>query len=192
MLNAKYFQKLRAGMLAYAEQRREVIKNAGDAEHLAKRAIFALQRGNIAEAGKYLPQAEHLLQSLARKFRATLKLLDEGSYRAAQEEYAEARLFAQFLANAPFGPITGLTIAPDIYLAGLCDVPGELARYATRAATEGNVAEVERSYQAAEAAVGELLAMNLTGYHRQKLDQAKQALYRLQQLVYETRQQASG
>jgi hypothetical protein len=37
----------------------------------------------------------------------------------------------------------------------------------------------------AEEIVHEMVDMNLTGYNRQKFDQAKQALQKLQQVVYE-------
>ena len=44
MLNKKYFRKVREELLSYAEKRRDVIKVAGDAQHLAKKDIFELQR----------------------------------------------------------------------------------------------------------------------------------------------------
>jgi uncharacterized ubiquitin-like protein YukD len=37
----------------------------------------------------------------------------------------------------------------------------------------------------AEDIIGEMVTMDLTGYNRQKFDQAKQSLHKLQQVIYE-------
>jgi predicted translin family RNA/ssDNA-binding protein len=67
----------------------------------------------------------------------------------------------------------------------LADVPGELLRYAIKSATEKKFDLVKKCFTAAEEIIGEMVDMNLTGYNRQKFDQAKQALHKLQQVVYE-------
>ncbi len=185
MLSKKYFAKLRTELLSYAEKRREVIKVAGDAQHHAKRAIFALQRGGVKDAKESLDAAEMLLLTLRKKFNKDQALFDEGSFRAALEEYTEAFLFRQFLDGSQLGEIDILPIDSDIYIGGLADVPGEIVRYAMKSATERNFAEVKRAYGVAEEIIGEMITMDLTGYNRQKFDQAKQALGKLQQIVYE-------
>ena len=63
--------------------------------------------------------------------------------------------------------------------------PGELYRYAIKSATEKNFKAVKKCYDAAAEIIGELVDMDLTGYNRQKFDQAKQALHKLEQVVYE-------
>ncbi len=185
MLNKKYFQQVRTDLLSYAEKRRDVIKSAGDAQHHAKRAIFALQRDSTADADESLTAAKELLAGLVKKYKNDSRIIEEGSYRAALEEFIEATLFQQFLAKKDLGEIKGLPIDSDAFIAGLADVPGEIVRYATKSATERNFNMVQYCYQVAEAIIGELLDMDLTGYNRQKFDQAKQALHKLQQIVYE-------
>lgn len=185
MLNKKYFQKVRTDLLAYAEKRREVIKLAGDAQHRAKRAIFALQRDSGAGAALALTEAGELLEGLYKKYKSEPGIFDEGAYRAALEEFVEACLFRQFLEGKELGEIKGLPIDSDLFIAGLSDVPGEILRYAIKSATERNFSVVKKCHQAAEAIVGELVDMDLTGYNRQKFDQAKQALHKLEQIVYE-------
>lgn len=185
MLNKKYFQTLRTDLLGYAEKRREVIKSAGDAQHHAKRAIFALQRDGVREAGESLAQAEALLTGLIKKHKNDPRITDEGSFKAALEEFVEATLFKQFLDKIDISEIKGLPIDSDQYIAGLADVPGEIVRYATKAATERNFEMVKHCYTVAEEIIGEMIDMDLTGYNRQKFDQAKQALNKLQQIVYE-------
>jgi predicted translin family RNA/ssDNA-binding protein len=185
MLDKKYFVKIRQQLLAYAEQRREMIKLSGDAQHLAKRAIFALQRDNTKEGEEGLAKAKEILLALNKKFAKVDKIFNEGSYKASLEEYVEAYIFNQFLQGKPIGKIAGIEVEENIYIGGLADVPGELVRYAIKSATERKFDIVKKCYQSAEEIVGVLIDMDLTGYNRQKFDQAKQALSKLQQVVYE-------
>ncbi len=185
MIDPKYFSKVREELLAYAEKRREVIKMTGDAQHQSKRAIFALQRDDKDEAKKCLDEAAKLLATVNKKFQKDQRLFNEGSYRAGLEEFAEAALFNQFLQGKSIGEIKGFKIDPDLYISGLADVPGEILRYAIKSATERNFLMVKKCYDVAEKIISEMVDMDLTGYNRQKFDQAKGALNKLQQVVYE-------
>lgn len=185
MINKKYFKEVREDLLDYAEKRREVIKVAGDAQHLAKKVIFALQRDNNKEAEEGLEKAKSLLQDLLKRFKNDEELFDEGSFKAALEEYIEAALFKQFVDGKELGQIKDIPVDADAYIGGLCDVPGEILRYAIKSATERKFDLVKKCYDTSEAVINELIDMDLTGYNRQKFDQAKQALHKLQQIVYE-------
>lgn len=185
MLDKKFFTKIRHDLLAYAEKRREVIKSCGDAQHLAKRAIFALQRDNKEEAEKSLVEAERLLSALSKKHQKDTRVFDEGSFKAALEEFVEATLFHQFLQGKTLSEFKGLVIDSDAYIGGLADVPGELLRYAIKSATERNFDMAKKCFEMAEDIIGEMVTMDLTGYNRQKFDQAKQSLHKLQQVIYE-------
>ncbi len=185
MLDKKYFQEVRKELLNYALKRREVIKFAGDAQFLAKKTIFSLQGGNLVESKKILAESKKIILELNKKFKATAELFDEGSFKAALEEYVEAELFLSFVENKKITKIKDLKIDSNIYIGGLCDVPGEILRFAIKSATERNISEVKRCYAWAEEIINEMVDMNLTGYNRQKFDQAKQALNKLQQVVYE-------
>ncbi len=185
MLDKKYLAKVRADLLTYAEKRREVIKASGDAQHLAKKAIFAWQRGEGAEARDCLKKAEAILLELAKKHGKDERVFDEGSYHAVLEEFAEARLFSQFVNKENITKISEFEVDSDTYIGGLSDVVGEIYRFAVKSATEKDFAEVERCYKMAEDIVAEMVDMNLTGYNRQKFDQAKQALQKLEQVRYE-------
>lgn len=185
MLDKKYLQSVRQDLLGYAIKRRDVIKVAGDAQQMAKKAIFAMQRDDKAVAGQLLKTAADLLIGLNKKYKTEKDLFTEGSYRAAIEEFTEAILFHQYLAGQTIGKLKGFDIDSDTLVGGLCDLPGELLRYAIKSATERNFAEAKKCFAAAEEIIAELVDMDLTGYNRQKFDQAKQALNKLQQVVYE-------
>ncbi|TAN32693.1 hypothetical protein EPN28_04195 [Patescibacteria group bacterium] len=185
MLNKKYFQKVRGDLLNYAGVHREVIKICGDAQHLAKKAIFAMQRDGGKDADKLLEQARALLAGLQKKHAKDSRVFDEGAYKAAMEEFAEAALFSEYLRGEEMGEIKNLNVSSESFVGGLCDVPGELLRYAIKSATEKDFKKVKKCFDAADAVLRELMDMDLTGYNRQKFDQAKQAWYKLEQVAYE-------
>jgi len=185
MLNKPYFQKIRQELLSYADKRREVIKVAGDTQQHSKKAIFALQRDDVSEAKRHLEEAKSLLAALLKQYRSDTALFDEGAFKAALEEYGEATLFHAFHEGKTMDKIKDFDVSADAFVSALCDVPGELYRYAIKSATEKKFKEVKRCYEVAEEIIGELVDMDLTGYNRNKFDQAKQALHKLEQVVYE-------
>ncbi len=184
-LDNKYTEKMKQHFLSYASVRRDVIKLSDDALHLAKRAIFAMHRDDMKEADIKLKESETLLAKLQADAKKDPRVTDEGAYRAAVEEYVESMLFLQFLKTGNIGKITSLAIDPESYVAGLCDVPGELYRYAIKAATEKDIAMVKKCADMGQEIAGALIEFNLTSYLRNKFDQAKQAVQKLEQVVYE-------
>ena len=183
MLDKKYLEKARNGIHDYSLVRRDVIKYSGDALHHAKRAIFAMHRDNMKEAEKKMKESEKLLKNLIKKYKKTI--VREGSFRAGVEEYVEAVLFHQFLTVGKIGKINSIPIDPEVYIAGLADVPGELYRYAIKAATNKDVNMVEKCAEAGQEIIGELIEFNLTSYLRNKFDQAKSARNKLELVRYE-------
>ena len=114
-------------------------------------------------------------------------MTDEGSFRAALEEYVEARLYRDFLNGKELGPIevANIEVPSDIFLGGLCDMIGELQRKQVRLATDGNIEGVRAMRDLAEDVVGALLEMDLTGYLRNKFDQVKNSFRRSEEVLYE-------
>ena len=185
MLDKKYFAKLRSVLLNYAEKRRELIKLSGDAQQKAKKSIFAFQRDDADGGHATLKESLAMLNTAAGIINSDERLSGEGSYRAALEEYIEADLFRQCVSGGEIGQAEGVEVEPDLYISGLCDVPGELYRYAIHSATAKKFDRVALCHELAEEIIAELVDMDLTGYNRQKFDQAKQALQKLEQVVYE-------
>ena len=185
MLSKTYIEKIKKEYLDYAEKRRDIIKFSGDALHSSKRAIFAMHRGEGKEAEMKLAEAEKILKKLNKDFAGQSEFFDEGSYRAALEEYVEAKLFCEFVATGKMSEIKTVPVDSDGFLAGICDVPGELYRYAVNSATNRNFDTVGKCKVAAEEIIGELMEFDLTSYLRNKFDQAKGALNKIEQIVYE-------
>ncbi|TSC83882.1 MAG: translin [Parcubacteria group bacterium Gr01-1014_13] len=185
MLDKKYFDLVRKELLGYSAKRQEIIKESSQAQFLSKKAIFAMQRDGMAEAQKLLAQAEKIILDLNIKNKKDRSIFEEGSYKAGLEEFVEAFVLNQYLQKKTIGKLAKVHVDSDIFISGLCDVPGELLRYAIKSATEKKFAEVKRCKEAADEIIEELVDMNLTGYNRQKFDQAKQALNKLEQVLYE-------
>jgi len=184
-ISKKYLDKIKETLHDYAIKRREIIRESGDALHSAKRAIFSMHRDNMKEAEEKIKEAEDIFEKLQTKFESDPKTKNEGSYRAGLEEYVEAKLFFQFITDGKLSEIKNMQIEPETYIAGLCDVPGELYRYAIKAATERNIELVKKCSEMANEIIGELIEFNLTSYLRTKFDQAKQANQKLERVVYE-------
>ena len=150
----KHLATIKKDLHQYAEIRRDIIKHAGDARHHSKRAIFSLHAGNIKEAKKKLSDAKKIFIALNKKYKKEPRIKVEGAYREGLEEYVEGMLFYQFILDEKIDEIKGLPIEYSVYLAGLCDLPGELYRYAIKAATEGDTAMVERCAALAKSIIG--------------------------------------
>ncbi len=186
-IDKKYLGTLKKHFLSYAEKRRDVIKMSDDALHQAKRAIFAMHRDDMKEAKEKLAESEKGFKALSKKYKNDKQVQGEGAFRAGLEEYVEAALFMQFLEHGKIGmvKVLGVDISAESYAAGLCDVPGELYRYAIKSATNRDIEMVKKCADVAQEITGELIEFNLTKYLRNKFDQAKSAVQKLENVVYE-------
>lgn len=184
-LDTAHFEGVAKAHADFVASRREVIKLAGDAQAMAKRAIFALHRDDMDGADTLMKDAEAKFAAVRGLVARLPELDNEGSYRAALEEYAEAALYRQYLREGRFGPVPLEGVGRETYLGGLTDVTGELQRRQVRLAIEGDVEGVKRIKQAIEAIVEELVAYDLGGYLRTKFDQAKNSLRRAEDVLYD-------
>ncbi|MBH41894.1 MAG: hypothetical protein CL685_04225 [Candidatus Magasanikbacteria bacterium] len=185
MIDKTYITKMRRGYQQHASIRRDVIVHSGDVLHAAKRAIFSLHRHETKEAEKKMALAKKIIVQLQKKYKKHPTFSDEGSYKAAIEEYVEARLLHQYITKGKIQKITDVAISADSYLAGLCDVPGELYRYAIGAAAKKDHAQVDLCKKMANEIIGELIEFDFTKYLRTKFDQAKKAVHKIEIVHYE-------
>ena len=96
-LQKSYLNKIKKNLHAYHGKRGEVIGMSNNALHHAKRAIFALHRDNKKEAVEKIKMVEKSLKDIYKKYKTTPKIFNEGSFKAALEEYVEAKIFFEFL-----------------------------------------------------------------------------------------------
>ncbi len=180
-----FFRKLFISHARYETLRRDLIKTSGDALSFSKQAIFALHRDDASAADLRLKDARAALSSLEKFFKKEPDLRGEGSYRAAIEEYIEAALYARVLSGKPLGALGEIDADTDSYLGGVCDLMGEMARKVILSATARDFAAVKKLSRAAEGIMAELVRFDLTGYLRNKYDQAKQAMRRIEEVAYD-------
>jgi predicted translin family RNA/ssDNA-binding protein len=179
------FLKIGKSYTAWQVARRSVQKKANDALNKSKRAIFALHRDDMKAAEKLLDEVIQLFISCEKLFKKFPKLANEGSYKAALEEYAEAQLYSQYRQTGKFGTLENRAMDTAVYIGGLSDATGEVVRYALREATKGNAQAVHHAFETVEMTIEFLLSLDLTGALRNKFDQAKRNHRNLEKMLYE-------
>ncbi len=185
MLSSTIAKSMIERMALLDKSRRELQQVSSEALAASKRAIFAYHRDDEAAAHEQLRVAQERLRTGAGIVKKVTKLAQEGSFRAAQEEYAEADLLRQYLERGQLGKVDGISDDAEIYLGGLSDMTGELVRRSVLHATEGDHETVERIFEDVRRVVELLMEMDLTGALRTKLDQAKQNLRKLEEIRYD-------
>ncbi len=185
MISKTAFKKVSAVYASYAIERRKLFAVSDEMLAKSKQAIFAVHRDDFAEAERLLSEVEASEKSFASVFKKHPDIAGEGPHRAALEEYSEAVQFLAFVKNEPLCEIKNLNLDSDAVLGGLTDCVGEMARKAVQWATKGEYKKINTSLEAGREIVSALMGLNLTGYLRTKLDQAKQALRRIEDVAYD-------
>ena len=184
MINKKFFQKLKEDYGRTVNERMQIIGKSNDVLHNAKRIIFMLHRGEVDNAQKKLIEMELLIQQLEKKFGYD-RISEEGSYRASVEEYVEAKMLYFVMTGQKIDNIKEVNLGYDSYLAGLCDLTGELVRRAINEAAVGNLHEVPKIKKIIGEIMAELIEFDMTGYLRTKYDQARHNLEKIEHIAYE-------
>lgn len=185
MEKISFFSQLKKDYDAYILRRQKIISVSNKVLSLAKQAIFSLHRDEIRQAENYLKIAEGLLINLKKLFSKNIALEDEGNYKAALEEYVEAKLFWQILKVGRISKIKKLKLNFDDYLAGICDLTGEILRKIVLLATSGENQKAIQLKEIIAKIISELVKFDLTGYLRHKYDEAKRNLKRAEEIIYE-------
>lgn len=184
MINKKFVSALKDDYKKQEAERRQIIALANDVLFHSKKAIFALHRQEIKIADQKLKEMEEILLQLEKKF--SLKRIEkEGAYKAAVEEYVEAKLLSFVVKGEPIDRIKKLHLENDAYLGGICDLLGELVRRATNEAAAGHFEQVEITKKLSNDIMDQLIDFDMTGYLRTKYDQARGHLRKLEQMAYE-------
>ena len=184
MINKEFLEQLRKDYQANESERRQIISASNNILFEAKKTIFALQRQDFKTAAAKLEENEKNLKNLAARF-GQERLNKEGAYKAAAEEYLEGKTFYTVIKNKKIEATPELQLDYEGYLGGICDLIGELVRYATNQAAAGKFTEVAKIKKGAEDIMAQLIDFDMTGYLRTKYDQARGHLRKLEQMAYE-------
>lgn len=184
MINEKFLAELKKDYQANESQRRQIISASNNILFEAKKTIFALQRQDFKIAEEKITGNETALKNLESRF-GFERLHREGAYKAAAEEYLEGKTLSLVIKNKKIEATKGLQLDYEAYLGGICDMVGELVRYATNQAAKGKFNEVAKIKKIAEDVMGQLIDFDMTGYLRTKYDQSRGHLRKLEQMAYE-------
>jgi predicted translin family RNA/ssDNA-binding protein len=179
-----YLKSLAKHHASRDKEKRELQALCANVLAASKRSIFATQRSDAKAAAKELADALKDLV-VCKKFVAKEPLLTgEGMLRAAFEEYAEAYMYNEAMTGGRVGRVPELPADPEIYLGALSDLTGEMTRSCVLAATDRKKDEVKRLSASVREAVEFMLTLNMTGNLRQKFDQAKQNLRKIEEISF--------
>lgn len=184
MIEKKLLENLKANYSKNGNERRKIISTSNDILFKAKKAIFAIQKLDEKSAETWFKEMETAFKDLEKTFGAE-RLAREGAYKAAAEEYMEGKTLWQAVRGKNIEVVKDITFDYESYLGGICDMIGELVRYATNQAAAGKFTAVAKTKKIAESTMEELADFDMTGYLRTKYDQARSHLRKLEQMAYE-------
>jgi len=185
MLNAAFARRLSARVQSIDKARRALQALSGDILSGSKRAIFAFHRDDLKKGKQELSTARQKLREGWKLVKKEPRIIHEGSWRAAQEEFAEADLFHQYLTKGTIGLVVDVSEDPDVFVGAVSDATGEMVRHAVFLASTGKGERVGKIYDDVSDVVSFLMHMDLTGNLRNKFDQAKQNLRKLEEIRYD-------
>lgn len=178
------FKDLRKTLEQYDQKREWLIRQSRDILKASKKAIYSAHRGNLAKAKEHLAAARNHLRKAEQLAKKDAKLATTGIYSDAQEEYAEASIYAHYLKHKNLPPPGSLGVDAHTYLAALCDVVGELVRKAINSVTKGDYTTALEIKDTVEALYDELMLFDWGNLPiRKKFDSIKYNLEKLEDLA---------
>jgi len=184
-LNSKAWLEIFAEQKNFDISRRKIISESLNAQHIAKQGIFALQRDDKKEGEMQIAEATKMLVSLGKRFGKDFHLRMEATWKAAVEEYIEARLFADFYNGRKISNIEEFHVEPDEYIGALSDLTGEIVRMIILWTTRKKYDKVKKASDLISEIIHELMKHNFSGYLRTKFDQAKRNLQKSESILYD-------
>lgn len=199
LLEQKELEGIRSRMEYRDELREKLIKKSRDGQKAAKQAIYALHRGDHPRALRLLKECENCITNDLLPIVREEPPLRAGSCANVIEEYAEAKLFYVWLlgknADQPFEKCSGILLLPndfeielepEEYLGGLCDLTGEIGRYAVQRGTARDFDGVRACLEANSAVLLaiEMLERFPSGIGK-KMDQLRLSVEKIERMTYE-------
>jgi predicted translin family RNA/ssDNA-binding protein len=184
-MSKKIFDSILKDLKLYYQERGILHKISSEGLTKSKQAIFTAHDGEIVKAEKILKEVRGLLTDLNKKYNHSNRLQFEGSYRACVEEFLEATFFVATLKGKELKLDPDFHFGPEEYIGGLCDLTGELVRQAVLLGSKKNLPKIKKYTKITKEVVGFMMQLYISGKSRQKFDEAKRNLKRLEQIVYE-------
>ncbi len=185
MIEKKGFRDIGEKLKEYDSNRERLIKKARVVLKLSKQLIYSLHRKNLKEALGMLNEVKKEKSNLDKIAKTNARLVYEGSYSEACQEYVEAICYYGFVKDNKVPTISSLKVGAEDYLMGISDLTGELTRRAVTLANKDAKAFVKIK-ELVEEIFGEFLRFDLrNGLLRKKADQIKWNLKKLEGIGYD-------
>ena len=184
MISKAFIKKLKSEIEKAGSGRAKIIRETNGLLREAKHAGFQIHRCAIKEAELSLSSIEKRLKELVQEAEKR-GLRDEPTLKSAIEEFLESIFFLRVAQEKTLPPKLSFKVKADEQLGALSDLTGELVRAATLEATKGNFSSIKKYRNATEELFGVLLQMDLRGILRQKRDDARRNLKRLEDILYD-------
>jgi predicted translin family RNA/ssDNA-binding protein len=195
-------EALKARMEHRDELREALIKKSRDGQKAAKQSIFAMHRGDPQKALQLLQECNDCIsKQLLPIVQEEAPLKTQGCFAGVLEEYAEAKLFMTWLygkdatptaaTGSPSGVIMlptdfDMALEPEAYLGGLCDLTGEVGRYAVQRGTARDVQGVQLCLNTNSNIYTALQSLErLPGSMGKKMGAVRQSVEKLERMLYE-------
>ncbi len=180
MINKRDFLRIQKDLTLFDEARERQISIARKVIQLSKLVIYSLQRDDVTAAKKHVSEMQKHVKKLSKDS------LNEGITRVAHQEFVEAMTYFSFITKGIILSQNSLKVSTEDYLAGLCDLTGELGRGAVQCILKGNSKGAVKIRDLVDELYGEFLKFNLpNGDLRKKADAIKWNLKKLDEIVLE-------
>jgi len=194
-------ESLRKRMELRDNLREKLIKLCRDGQKAAKQSIFALHRNDKEKAESLLLKCETCIQEhLLPIIEEEPQLRNSGSFSGVLEEYVEGKLFHTWLygkdddgggEDGAAGELLHMEdflfqLKPAEYLGGLCDLTGEVGRYAVQRGTVRDLNGVKLVLHTNQLILQSIQTMERTpSYTNKKMDQVRRSVEKLERMLYE-------
>ncbi len=186
MINKKEFNNMRLELQDYDKKRELLINQSRVVLKQAKLLIYSIHRNEMKKAGVALKNLKKEKSALDKITKSNPKLLREGSYSAACQEYIEAVVFFEFERGVVLSSAKKLNVSTSDYLMGLADLTGELVRLAIACAIKDQHDKVEYIRKNVSELWGDMLNFDFRNSAlRRKFDSIKYNLAKIEQVSYD-------
>lgn len=186
------FDKLRDRYTQEDKQREAVISETRRIIKMSKEIIYSLHRDDVDSAKGSISAINAAVKRLASELKDS-KYYFTGSFKVAVQEYVEALAYYHFVSQRKllfFDEIKDEYGVSDIdfehYLLGICDLSGELVRYALKSSIKENYSRVSDIHAFVTVIYEEMSKFDFRNSElRKKSDSIRWDLNKLEEMIFE-------
>ncbi len=178
------FAEMKKAVENYYALKDELVKISRDILALSKKTIYALHRENLDEAEKLLKEMEEKVNEFKEIARKEPKLLYSDFYNNIMQEYVEAKAYYTFVKERKLPEFQD--ISWESFVAGICDLSGELLRRSVNAVINDKFDEIFEIRKFLNNIYSLLIQLDIReGHLRKKVDMFRWNLDKIENIILE-------